>query len=104
MTKAELNEAVFRILKTSSPDKIILFGSCVGGNYKEGSDIDFLIIKQDIKSKIMEYAKIRKGLKGLKFPFDIIILTPQEYDFYSENWKNSVVAEAKEKGMVLYGK
>ncbi|MEW6102829.1 MAG: nucleotidyltransferase domain-containing protein [bacterium] len=103
MTKIELKEIVFRILKSSSPDKIILFGSYAYGNYKEGSDIDFLIIKQGIKSKIMEYAKIRRALKGLKFPFDIIVLTPQEYDFYSKNWKNSVIAEAREKGVILYG-
>ncbi len=97
------NEMVKRILLVANPCKIILFGSYVWGCPTKESDIDLLVIKSDIKSRIGEYTTIRKALKGIRFPFDIIIITKDEYEFYSKNWKNGVVAEAKERGVVLYG-
>ena len=89
-------------MAVSSPQKIILFGSYAYGTPSEESDIDLLVVKPDIRSKTEEYTKIRKSLKGIRFPFDIILLTPEEYEFYSRNWKNSVAAEAREKGITLY--
>lgn len=98
-----MKEIVTRIVSIASPAKIILFGSHAYGRPDRDSDIDLLVIKDNIKSKIEEYARIRKGLKGIRFPFDIIVVTSEEYEFYSINWKNSILAEAREKGTVVYG-
>lgn len=97
-----INEIVRRIASVVVPEKIILFGSYVYGLPDENSDIDILVIKSEIESRIKEYAKARKSLKGIRYPFDIIIITPEEFKFYSENWHNSVIAEAKEKGNIIY--
>jgi len=48
--------------------------------------------------------EIKGNLKGIKFSFDIILFTPEEYKFYSLSWKNSIAAEAEENGVVLYEK
>jgi predicted nucleotidyltransferase len=84
------------------PERIILFGSYGYGKPDRDSDIDLLIIKEDVESKRMEVVKIRKILRGLKRPFDIIVTTPEEFEFYSKEWINSVFAEAKKRGMVVY--
>ncbi|MFN3480671.1 MAG: nucleotidyltransferase domain-containing protein [Thermodesulfovibrionales bacterium] len=97
-----LIEIVTRIINISSPEKIILFGSYVYGAPRADSDIDIMIIKKNLQSKIKEYSKIRRSLKGLRYPFDIVILTPEEFEYYSTEWLNSVVAEAKKRGIVLY--
>ncbi len=102
--ESEIKKIAERIVATSHPQKIILFGSYAYGTSDEESDIDLLIVKPGIRSKTEEYTKIRKNLKGIKFSFDIILFTPEEYKFYSLNWKNSIAAEAKEKGVVLYEK
>ncbi len=102
INQATIDEIVRRIVNAAMPDKIILFGSYVYGSPDEDSDIDLLIIKSKIESKIKEYVKIRKSLKGIRYPFDIIIISPEEYEFYSSKWHNSVIAEAREKGDVLY--
>lgn len=94
---------VKRIVAVSDPEKIIFFGSYAYGTQREDSDIDLIVLKKGVKSRLGEYVKIRKELKGFKFPFDIIIMSPEEYDFYSLNWKNSAAAEARERGIVLYG-
>ncbi|GAB5046980.1 nucleotidyltransferase domain-containing protein [Thermodesulfovibrio sp. TK110] len=97
-----IQEIVKRILSVISPDKIIFFGSYIYGKPHLDSDIDIIVIKSDIKSKIEEYRKIRKSLKGLKYPFDIIVISPEEFNFYSLRWQNSVIAEANEKGKIVY--
>ncbi len=98
-----IREVVRRIVSITQPEKIILFGSYAYGIPDEDSDIDLLVIKPGIKSKIEEYSKIRKSLKGIRFPFDIIVISPEEYEFYSLKWKNSILAEAREKGTAVYG-
>lgn len=97
-----ISEIVKRILSVISPDKIIFFGSYVYGEPHLDSDIDILVIKSGIKSKIEEYRKIRKSLKDLKYPFDIIVVSPEEFNFYSSKWQNSVIAEASQKGKIVY--
>lgn len=97
-----IKKIVEQIVVVSNPQKIILFGSYAYGTPNEESDIDLPVIKSNIRSTIEEYTKIRKSLKGIKSPFDIILLTPEEYEFYSLSWKNSIAAEAREKGVTLY--
>ncbi|MBT9141490.1 MAG: hypothetical protein DDT30_02082 [Dehalococcoidia bacterium] len=99
---AIITEIVERIAAVSNPQKIILFGSYVYGTPNKESDIDLLVVKPNMKSRTEEYTKIRRNLKGVKSTFDIILLTPDEYEFYSLNWKNSIAVEAKERGVTLY--
>jgi len=98
-----IKEIVERIVSIAQPEKIILFGSYAYGRPSEDSDADLLIVMKEIKSRIEIYTKIRKNLKGIRIPFDIIIVNSEEFDFYSRNWINSVITEAREKGIFLYG-
>lgn len=100
--KELFNEIVSRIVSTTNPEKIILFGSYAWGSPSNDSDIDIIIIKNNIQSRIEEYRKIRKSLMGLLKSFDIIIVSPGEFDMYAETWANSVFAEASKKGIILY--
>ncbi|MEW6096957.1 MAG: nucleotidyltransferase domain-containing protein [bacterium] len=102
LEKNILQEIIIRIIEHFTPEKIILFGSYGYGKPTIDSDIDLLIIKEDIKSKRSESVKIRRILRGFKMPFDIIVTTPREFEFYSKEWVNSVFAEAKKKGVVIY--
>ncbi|MFN3739301.1 MAG: nucleotidyltransferase domain-containing protein [Thermodesulfovibrionales bacterium] len=94
-----MEEILKRIIDIAVPEKIILFGSYAYGIPNLDSDIDIIVVKKDIESKIREYSKIRRSLRGLGYPFDIIILTPEEFEYYSSDWINSVAAEAKIGGL-----
>ncbi len=96
------NEIVKRIVTVSNPEKIILFGSYACGVPSDDSDIDIIVIKNNMQSRIGEYRTIRKSLMGLAKSFDIIIVTTEEFDKYSNTYSNSVFAEALKKGIVLY--
>lgn len=99
-----VQEIIKRIISVTSPNKIIFFGSYAYGTPRLDSDIDIIVVTSVRGSKIDEYRKIRKSLKGLGYPFDIIVLSMEEFDFYSKSWKNSVIAEATQKGKLLYEK
>jgi len=60
------------------------------------------VVKRDVVSKRKESVRIRKLLRGILLPFDIIVVRPEEFEFYADNWINSVFAEAKRGGTVLY--
>lgn len=99
-----ITEILERILSVCSPEKIILFGSQAYGTPRRDSDIDILVVKPLTASRVFEYRVIRKSLRGLGYAFDIIVLSPQEFEYYSKNWLNSAVSEAREKGIVVYEK
>ena len=84
--------------------KIILFGSQSREEATEESDIDILIISEDFQGKdVFERAKLTKdaeitATKKFMMPFDIITLTPDEF----EN-ETSPIAEYAKKGKMIYG-
>lgn len=102
LSRNVLQDIINRIVFTAQPKKIILFGSYACGEQDKDSDIDLLVIKPAVQSKTREYFEIRKSLKGIRFPFDIIVISLAEYEFYSLKWENSVIAEARQKGKVIY--
>lgn len=96
-----LDEIVTRLQKTD-PLRIFLFGSQMTETTSTDSDIDLLVIKKTVASSIKEINEARKLLRGLGKPFDVIVSTPEEFDFY-RNQVNSVHHAAANYGRLLYG-
>ena len=68
--------------------KVIVFGSIVKGEYTPMSDIDILIISENIPSNIIEQAEIKaKLLKGFKPGiFQIHLVKNEEYTNWYRNF------------------
>ncbi|MDP3111140.1 MAG: nucleotidyltransferase domain-containing protein [Thermodesulfovibrionales bacterium] len=94
------NEIVKRLQKIN-PARIFLFGSFASGKPTKDSDIDLLIIKEKISSKIREAVEARRTLKGILMPFDMIVASQEEFDFYKDQI-NTIYFEADKKGILLY--
>ncbi len=99
--QATLHEIVRRILSVASPEKIILFGSAATGSMTADSDIDLLIIEQDISDRRQEYVRIRRALRDIAFPFDII-LTTSDYFESTKNVVGGIAYPVNKEGRVLY--
>ena len=98
------NEIVAK-LKPIEPNKIILFGSYAYGTPNQDSDLDICIIKNNYKSKMKEKQKIRELLKEIRISKDILVVDEAYFETHSnENWINTALYEAKQKGEVLYEK
>lgn len=79
--------------------KLILFGSYVTGTYKEGSDIDIVVISQDFTGKnYWERIEILSDAIYEVFePIEAIAMTPEEW----EKGESDIIEYSK-KGEVIY--
>ncbi|ADL08890.1 nucleotidyltransferase domain-containing protein [Thermosediminibacter oceani] len=97
----KIDRAVEILKKEASPAKIILFGSYARGDMNEDSDIDFLVIKENVEDRRKEMVRLRRLLSPLRIPVDIIVVSSK----YVEEWgnvKGSVLYPALREGKVLH--
>lgn len=103
ITNKEINQIVSIIAETEKPDQIILFGSYANGNPTEDSDLDLLIIKDSPLEANKRCRELRKKLRGMKVPLDLIMYTHQEVERWRDT-KSAFITQVLENGMVIYGK
>jgi len=78
MDQAVLDEIVRRIVAVAQPERIILFGSAARGEMGPGSDVDLLVIKSDVSSRLRLAQQIERRLYGVPIGTDIIVVTPED--------------------------
>lgn len=97
-----LQEIVKRIVNAVNPLKIILFGSWAYGKPHKGSDLDILVVIDNLTSSRREMRiKIRGLLEDFLIPQDIVVATTKDI----EEWKNvpqAFITSIVKKGRVLY--
>ena len=101
--ETSLKEAVDRIIKRFNPEKIILFGSYAYGKPTMDSDIDLMIVMDTDEKPHKRAVLIRKALKDIGIPKDIIVKTPQEFERFKDI-VGTVIYPAAHKGKLLYEK
>ncbi|MDP1623311.1 MAG: nucleotidyltransferase domain-containing protein [Bacteroidales bacterium] len=98
-------------LKTTDPEKIILFGSYAYGDPAADSDLDILVVTSDdfipssFSAKSEIYLKISRSISEIKkeFPVDLIVHTKAMHQRFIE--VNSLFArEIVSRGKLLYEK
>lgn len=97
----QLPEITRRIVQTSDPQKIILFGSYARGTSNADSDLDLLIIVPGVKHLRQESIRLRRALRGLLVPVDIVVATPEQIDRLGQT-SGLVYQSALSEGRVLY--
>jgi predicted nucleotidyltransferase len=103
MTDALLTEIMQRIVAVSDPQQIILFGSQARGDARPDSDLDLLVIKEEMASPRAEAARIYRALAGLSIPVDIVIAR-SDYVRRHRDVVGTVVRLALREGRVLYAR
>lgn len=102
ITPEKVETAIQKILEISSPKKLIIFGSFVTGNITKNSDLDVLVVTEDdIESPRKESIRIRRALKGIHMPMDILVI-PQNIFEDVKNSPGLIYREALNKGKVVY--
>lgn len=94
---------IVKSLKSYEPEKIILFGSAAGGEFRENSDIDLLVIK-DTDESYWQRQKTATLLYRGWIPTDIFVVTPQELKKAIEENRFFLTEEILKKGKVIYEK
>jgi len=97
----DLAEVTRRICSVCNPTQIIVFGPHVHGEPDVDSDLDLLVVVDDIESPRAESIRIRRVLRNLMYPIDIIVATHQQLDRY-RNIQGLIYKTALNEGRVIY--
>ena len=98
----KLNKVVER-LKSYGPEKVILFGSAARGQAKEGSDLDFFVIKNTQKTLPERLEEVDGLFLERNTPLDFLVYTPQEVEKRLA-LGDSFVTDIIQNGKLLYVK
>jgi predicted nucleotidyltransferase len=98
-----IEQMVVRIVERFDPERIILFGSAARGDAGPDSDVDLLVVMPAEGLKREKQLAIRKALRDIRTPVDIVVSTPEEFD-----WRQEIVGTieypAVREGRVLYAR
>jgi predicted nucleotidyltransferase len=99
---AELVEEITRrILAVSAPEQIILFGSYARGESGPDSDLDLLVIERGVEAPRRESVRLRRALRGLLVPIDVVVATPEQIKRHRDTI-GLIYGPAVREGRVLY--
>ena len=83
-----------------APLKVILFGSYARGEADAGSDLDFLVVEQEIPDPAGEYLRLHRAASGVEVGVDIVLMTVAEFEKKRDWWSTPVYYAVRE-GKVL---
>jgi uncharacterized protein len=97
-----LIEEIGRRLADATPARstIILFGSRARLEERPGSDVDVLVIEPSVSDPIHESVRLRRLLRGLGVPIDVLVVAQAEATRRSAV-RGTVVERALREGRVL---
>jgi uncharacterized protein len=96
-----LAQATQRLVERFHPQRIILFGSQARGTAEARSDVDLLIISRVSGKRRPLMVQMSRALRDLEAAFEVVILTPQEFDL-DRRIPGTIGRYASLEGKVLY--
>lgn len=64
----------------SCPAEVLLFGSYARGDAKTGSDLDLMVIEDQIDDKTAEYLKIHRAVGSMGVGVDIVVISRADFE------------------------
>ncbi len=100
LLKAELNRCLDLLINRYRAQKVLLFGSMIGDDTSEWSDLDLVIVKETNR-RFLDRTKEVMQLLQLRVGADILVYTPAEFERLSVE-RGFIRDEIVGKGQVLY--
>lgn len=100
-TDAAIQTMVDRIGQRFHPVRVVLFGSHARGTATAESDVDLLVVMDQVSDKRQAAIEIRRALSDLPVCKDIIVTTPEEIARRGDV-VGSVLRPALREGRILY--
>jgi predicted nucleotidyltransferase len=85
---------------TPARTRVVLFGSRARGENGERSDVDVLVIEPTVDDPIQESVRLRRVLRGLGVPIDVLVVEQAEADRRSVV-QGTVIERALREGRTL---
>lgn len=97
-----MHAAVQTLARDARPQRIILFGSHARGDAGHDSDLDLLVIEEDVPDRAREMVRLRRLLRPLRVPVDILVYSTDEVRRWGGQ-PGSALYWALREGRVVYG-
>jgi len=80
ISQNKINQAVKLLISAAHPVRIIVFGSHGRGDASDESDLDLMVIMPEVKNKYKEMVRLRRVLRPLRIPVDVLVYSQDEVD------------------------
>jgi predicted nucleotidyltransferase len=94
-------EIVKRLISFDDISRLIVFGSVARHHQSEDSDLDLIVIRSQVKNKHHEMVELRRSLKGIGIPIDLLVIDENEYLEKIKSPSNVYYFASKE-GKIIY--
>jgi len=101
VTPEKIQEAVRRIVESTHPLKVIVFGSQARGKIGLESDLDLMVVMNQVFDPIRESVRLRRLLKGLIMAVDVLVVDRAKFEYWA-NTPGNVYYEAAQEGKRVY--
>ncbi len=102
VTDEKVQAAIQKIVEVRHPRRIILFGSYIRGDGGRDSDLDILVVTDEVVGgSRCESVRIRRLLKGITMPMDILVISERQLDEVADV-PGMIYREALTHGEVVY--
>lgn len=96
-----LKNAIIRLVGEFRPQRVFLFGSQARGTADDHSDFDILVICEIAGSRRSLMIAANRTLRGLGAAFDVLFLTPAEFE-RDRNIPGTIARPAWLEGRIVY--
>jgi uncharacterized protein len=102
IAQTKIQEAIQILAKTAKPKQIILFGSYATGKANERSDLDFLVIKDNVTDYDEETVDLELALLPLGISKDILLASTKDVSDWGHLTGSGALYWALKEGQVVY--
>lgn len=64
----------------SRPSEVLLFGSYARGDADAGSDLDLMVIEDQVHDKNAEYLKIHRAVGAMGVGVDVVVISREDFE------------------------
>ena len=102
VTPEKVENVIQQVIEVGPPEKKFLFGSYVRGKMNKNSDLDLLVVSgNNVKNTRKESVRIRRALKEVSMPMDIIVVRKKSFAELS-NVPGFIYNEVLNNGEMVY--
>lgn len=81
--EAQIGQVVMTLAHAARPVRIVQFGSHARGQARADSDLDQLVIQDEVADRAAEMVRLRRALRPLRVPVDVLVASVRDVAQYA---------------------